>query len=255
MPNGLGRSLMPVARSNLTEQVYAELRSALLEGRLWPGQRLKIRDLATALEVSETPVREAVLQLVRERGLALQSSRSITVPRLSVDQYLELRRIRFELEGLAAEEAAKKIKRGVIRSLERIHAELLHAEQTQDWESAVRTNWHFHHTIYKSAEMHELLGIIEVLWLRIGPLLNYQYPHAPPTYEGRHRHLDVLARLKKRDGPGVRAAIVADTVEGGAGMLRLLKDMDAGRVDEEAYRSTIPALSPEASLRLGRIGR
>jgi DNA-binding GntR family transcriptional regulator len=238
----------------LTERVYAELRSALLEGRLWPEQRLKVRDLAASLQVSETPVREAVMQLVRERGLILQSSRSITVPRLSVDQYLELRRIRLELEGMAAEEAATRIKPPVIRDLESIHSSLIAAEEGKDWEAAVRINWHFHHCIYQAAEMPELLGVIEVLWLRIGPLLNYQYPHAPPTYEGRHRHLDIIDGLKVRDASGVRSAIQLDTVEGGSGMLKLLKDMEAGLVDEAAYRSSIPALSPEAKLPLVRIG-
>ncbi len=104
--SALKAALLPVIRVNLTAQVYASLRSALQEGRLWPGQRLKIRDLAATMEVSETPVREAVMQLVRERALLLQSNRSLTVPRLSLGQYLELRRIRLELEGLAAAAAA-----------------------------------------------------------------------------------------------------------------------------------------------------
>ena len=89
-----------ITRSNLTAQVYAVLSDALLEGRLPPRQRLKIRNLAAALHVSETPVREAVMQLVRERGLELQANRSLRVPRLSASQYLELRAIRLELEGL-----------------------------------------------------------------------------------------------------------------------------------------------------------
>ncbi|MBN8908320.1 MAG: GntR family transcriptional regulator [Rhodospirillales bacterium] len=39
----------PIARDNLAGRVYEELRTALMEGRLWPGQRLKIRELAAAL--------------------------------------------------------------------------------------------------------------------------------------------------------------------------------------------------------------
>ena len=56
----------PVGRENLAGRVYETLRVALFEGRLSPGQRLRIRDLAAAMQVSETPVREAVVQLAPE---------------------------------------------------------------------------------------------------------------------------------------------------------------------------------------------
>ncbi len=225
-------SLPPVTRVSLNAQVYAALRSALQEGRLRPRQRLKIRDLAAVMQVSETPVREAVMQLVRERALVLQTSRSLTVPRLSVPQYLELRRIRLELEGLAAEEATAHMTPRIISELERLHGRLLKAEEVGNATDAVRLNWHFHSLIYKNSQMPELVNLIEGLWLRTGPLLTYQYPHAKPSYPGRHRHLDVIDGLRKGDAAAVRAAIQADTVEGGAGLLRLLTDLDEGRLDE-----------------------
>ena len=224
--------LPQVTRISLNAQVYAALRAALLEGRLRPHQRLKIRDLATAMNVSETPVREAVMQLVRERALVLQTSRSLTVPRLSVPQYLELRRIRLELEGLAAAEATAHITPRTISELERLNARLLKAVDADNATDAVPLNWHFHSLIYRNAEMPELFNLIEGLWLRTGPLLTYQYPHAKPAYPGRHRHLDVIDALRQGDAAAVRAAIQADTLEGGASLLRLLIDLDEGRLDE-----------------------
>jgi DNA-binding GntR family transcriptional regulator len=66
-------------------------------------------------------------------------------------------------------------------------------------------------------------------------LLTYLYLHAAPTYPGRHRHLDVLDALRARDGAGVRAAVQADMIEGGAGLLRLLQDLDSGRLSEGPF--------------------
>ena len=268
-----------ILRTNLTLQVYNVLRDALLEGRLRPLQRLKIRDLAALLEVSETPVREAVVQLMRERALVLQTARSLTVPRLSVPTYLELRRIRLELEGLAAQEAAHRIRSRAIAALERLHASLLAAEASGAWVDAVSLNWRFHATVYEAAAMPELFALIQSLWLRTGPLLTYnghrihydtpyatgvegypdlvihgpllalQYPHAPPTYPGRHRHLDVIDALKAGEGTAVRAAIQADTVEGGAKLLALLGELDAGRTTVAALLADAPGL--EALLRPG----
>lgn len=234
---------LPTAtRLSLNAQVYGALRSALLEGRLRPHQRLKIRDLAAAMSVSETPVREAVMQLVRERALLLQTSRSLTVPRLSAAQYVELRRIRLELEGLAGAEATARIGACTITELEKLHVRYLRAEGGESASEAVRLNWHFHSLIYKSADMPELFNLIEGLWLRTGPLLTYQFPHARPIYPVRHRHLDMIDQLRNRDPAAVRAAIEADAMEGGAGLLRLLTDLDEGRVDEASLQGdpTIP---------------
>jgi DNA-binding GntR family transcriptional regulator len=220
----------PITRDNLTGRVYQALRTALMEGRLWPGQRLKIRELAAALRVSETPVREAVMQLVSERGLEMQANRAITVGRLSLAQYTELRRIRLELEGLAAAEAGPRATDAIVAQLEALNAAMFAAQDAQDWPEAVRLNWRFHHRVYRTAAMPELLGLIETLWLRNGPLLNYQYPHAPPTYPGRHRHLDVIDAMRARNPDAARAAVIADTTEGGATLLHLLTEIEAGRV-------------------------
>ncbi len=234
--------LPPVTRTTLNDQVYEALRAALLEGRLRPRQRLKIRDLAAAMAVSETPVREAVVQLAREGALLLQAGRSVTVPRPSAAQYLELRRVRLALEGLAAEEAARHVTEADVVALERLHARMARAEAAGRASEAVRANWLFHAGLYRRAAMPELFGIVQRVWLRVGPLITYMYPHAPPDFRGgRHRHLDVLDRLRARDGAGVRAAIVADTVEGGARLLALLEEMDAGRVDEVALVGVPPA--------------
>ena len=238
-----------ISRTSLNAQVYNILSRALLEGRLRPRQRLKIRDLAAILDVSETPVREAVMQLVRERALVLQTSRSLTVPRLSAVQYLELRRIRLELEGLAAKEAAIRVTRRDLTRLEALHIQMLRAEQS-DTIGAVRLNWKFHAEIYRAAEMPELFNLIQSLWLRTGPLLTFQYPHAPPTYPGRHRHLDILDALGRGDSLAVRQAVCDDTIEGGAGLLQLLTELDSGQRDEADL--TVEPSGPDA---LGRLLR
>jgi DNA-binding GntR family transcriptional regulator len=226
----MDESFGPLERESLTARVYGELRTALMEGRFWPGHRFKIRELAAAMKVSETPVREALMQLVRERGLEMHAGRSITVARVTLGQYLELRTIRLMLEGLAAETAASRISQEGMAGLAQVHSDLIAAETDGRWRDAIRANWRFHHTLYRAAGMPELLTLLEGLWLRNGPLLNYLYPHAMPTYPGRHQHLEVLDALARRDAAGVREAIQADTIEGGVRLVRLMEDMEAGRI-------------------------
>ena len=139
--------IQPLVGETLTSRVYTQLRSALMEGFYPPGHGIKIRDLAASLHVSETPCREALMQLVRERGLVMRPGHSITVARLTVAQYLELRAIRMQLEGLAGEAATKTIAAERIRELESVHKALVAAEKRGEWREAVRLNWVFHRTI------------------------------------------------------------------------------------------------------------
>jgi DNA-binding GntR family transcriptional regulator len=217
-----------VSRDNLTARVFGELRLALMEGRFRPGHRFKIRDLAETMGVSETPIREALMQLVRARVLNMQASRWIEVAHLSAAQYQELRSIRILLEGLAAERATTRISKADIASLKKYHQALVSAERGRRWREAVQVNWQFHHTLYKAADAPELLEMIETIWLRNGPMLNMLYPHATPTYPGRHQHLNVIDGLVAKDPEAVKKSIQADLLEGGARLLQLLRDIEAG---------------------------
>lgn len=234
-PNGspdAGRrdtDMTSVARDNLTARVYQELRQALMEGRFRPGHRFKIRQLAQSMGVSETPIREALMQLVRERVLDMRAARSIVVARLSSAQYQELRAIRVLLEGFAAEQATTRISEAAIAELRGHHDVLIAAERDGEWRKAVEANWHFHNTIFQAAGLPELQAMIETLWLRNGPLLNILYPRAVPTYRARHQHLNVIDGLVARDPQAVKQALQDDLMEGGARLIALLDDIDAGR--------------------------
>ncbi len=220
----------PVPRDSLTSRVYADLRTGLLHGRFRPGQRLKIRELAAAMDVSETPVREAVMQLVREGGLEMRTGSAIRVTRLSLPDYLELRRIRILLEGLAAEGAARNATPAAIEALAAHHGRLVRAEGTADWPTALEANFRFHHGLWELAGMPNLLGLLEGIWLRNGPLVSLLYPDAKPSYRGRHQHLNILDGLAARRPAQVRRAVRDDLIEGGRALVRLLEEIEAGRV-------------------------
>lgn len=238
---GASASIGPVARDSLTRLVYNNLRLALMEGRFWPGHRFKIRDLAASMQVSETPIREALMQLVRARALELLDGRSIIVAHMSLAQYLELRTIRLFLEGLAAENATLRITDAGIEEMAAFHAELAAAETEKRWSDAVRANWRFHHRLYEAAAMPELLAILDDIWMRNGPLLNYHYPHAPPTYPGPHEHLRILDSLRLRDAASVRHAVQTDMLQGGVNLVKLLESGGSTRnLPREACASARP---------------
>jgi DNA-binding GntR family transcriptional regulator len=244
-----------IGRESLTTKVYDELRAGLMEGRFWPGYRFKIRDLAAAMNVSETPCREALMQLVRERVLDMDAGRSIAAAPLTLAQYLELRTIRMQLEGMAGEAAALNITPAQLRRLAELHKALIKAQDDRDWPAAVRINWQFHHGVYSAARMPELLALIEGIWLRNGPMLNLQYPDAAPTYDGEHQHLAVMEGLRQRNPAKVRTAIQNDTIEGGRAFVKLLERIDRGEAtypQHEAAPATVAARQRSARAAAGR---
>jgi DNA-binding GntR family transcriptional regulator len=223
------KGLKVSSRDNLTSRVHDQLRLGLMSGAFWPGQRLRVREVAVAMEVSDTPVREAMMQLVREGGLEMRSGQTINVVKLSRARYLELREIRFLLEGLATEKATPLMTPAMIAELDTLHARLIEAERTGDYEEATLTNYQFHFLIYRGSGIIDLVAILEGIWLRLGPLLKLLYPHAPPTYAVRHQHLNVLDALRNHDAALARHAILADIIEGGKAMIDLLEQIDDGR--------------------------
>ncbi|MCB1716504.1 MAG: GntR family transcriptional regulator, partial [Candidatus Competibacteraceae bacterium] len=72
-----------VVRETLGTAVYNEIRNAILDGDFFPGDTVKIKQIAEEMGVSATPVRDALLQLVMERVLVMPSSREIRVPQIS----------------------------------------------------------------------------------------------------------------------------------------------------------------------------
>jgi DNA-binding GntR family transcriptional regulator len=220
----------PVLRDSLASRVHADLRTSLLHGRLRPGQRLKIRELAAAMDVSETPVREAVMQLVREGGLEMRTGTAIRVAHLSLVDYLELRDIRLLLEGMAGEAAARRATPEAIAALAAHHQRLVDAEAVGAWPVALEANYHFHHGLWSMAGKPNLVRILEGIWLRNGPLVTLQYPNALPSYPGRHQHLNVLDGLAARRPAQVRRAIRDDLIQGGRNLVRLLQQMETARI-------------------------
>lgn len=89
------------------EQVSERIRSAILRGDLKPGAKLTEQDLAAELEVSRTPIREAIRQLEVERLLTRVPFVGVTVRQLSPEEVLELLEIREVLEGLVARLATR----------------------------------------------------------------------------------------------------------------------------------------------------
>ena len=219
--------IAPIAQGSLSQRAYAVVREGLINGHFRPGQRLVMQDLADQLGTSITPVREACMRLVSEGGLELRSGRFAIVPPMTLERYMEVRLMRLELEGLAAEVAARRATAEDVARLHEIHPRYAAAEDPAMADEAFRLNREFHFAVYRMSRMEMLVAHIESLWTSMGPMLTVFFLQGQRSYFGTEVHRRVIECIEAGDGSGARAAIRRDIVEGGVDFIRFLEQHDA----------------------------
>lgn len=202
-------------RETLGANVLAQIKELLLTGQLMPGEQLSLRSTAEALGVSVMPVREAVYQLVADQALEVAPNRSVRVPRLSATQFREITRIRLQMEGFAAAEAATHADACLIAELQALNARLAAAMAAPEADNAnvVALNKAFHFSVYAAAHMPMLTKMIESLWLRIGPVLNYDLRVGSERTEKQiavGHHAELIHALQANDARLAQAALCGD---------------------------------------------
>lgn len=212
-----------LTHSSLSTQVYGSLRNWLANGELAPDQRLNGRILAERLGVSQTPVREAMLQLVAERALTLNRNKSVTVPSLTAEQFVELRDIRVALETLAVRCAAAQVTDADIDTIAELHRQMIEAKQRGDFRATMRLNRDLHLSTYRLSGRMELVAMIESLWVRTGPYLNMLYKGDMPAVVDPHEHESLFAALRARNPEKCAASISRDIIKGGAPIIDALQ--------------------------------
>jgi DNA-binding GntR family transcriptional regulator len=92
-----------MVRSTLAEQAYEALQNRIVSGVLSPGQRLRAEELADSLDISQTPVKEALALLERDGLVEGTSRRGATVRQFSLADVEDIYAARTLLELHAAE--------------------------------------------------------------------------------------------------------------------------------------------------------
>ncbi|MFN3881782.1 MAG: GntR family transcriptional regulator [Nitrincola lacisaponensis] len=211
-----------IHHARLGSSIYALLREALITGRFKPNDRLRIRELAEQLSTSVTPVRDAILQLAKEQALEMRSPRDIRVPQLSQSQYDEIRLLRLSLEGMGAEQAALNITAEALQAL-RQNIDLNHqAILADNLAEALRLNSEFHLLLADAAAMPLLRSLIDMLWMRTGPLIAQSYREFSQQMAIGHHEM-LWQALATGDPDAARTAIQQDILDGNQKMQAFLR--------------------------------
>ncbi len=221
MPQSLDQ-IRPARRQTLSDQVFDTLSEMLLSGALRPRDRLSLRDLAERLEVSMMPVREAVSRLAASGALEVSPKRAVMVPLMTADEFADLTMVRMLNEGqaarLAAERASKTEIAGVMALAEHFEEVL---DQAYGSAAAVAANKDLHFALYRAAGSSALMQVITMLWLKSGPIINFDIGVAAGVpreeemsrsrnHHSREHHRQLCDALNARDGETAAHAISED---------------------------------------------
>lgn len=145
---------------NLANVVYDAVHAAIQDGTFVPGQRIREIELGKWLQVSRTPVREALRRLQSE-GIIESKAGGLAVTSFDLRAVAELYEVRQSLEGSAAALAARNAdptQRALLQSLVEAQKQCVDDPQAQ-----VRLNKSFHDQIYQAAHNRFLLKSLQGL--------------------------------------------------------------------------------------------
>lgn len=193
------RGKVAISRVPLHEQVAEEIRNMIIAGDLLPGEKIRVSELSEDLDVSLTPLREALKILDKDGLVELMTNRGARVSEITVEGTRHLFEVISRLEALAAELAADRITRQEMQTLEGLHARMLDRHSAGDLPSYFDLNRQIHDLIVDTAKNPDLIRV------RTGLAFHVERARFLSVATEGHReksvqdHEDLMDALRKRD--------------------------------------------------------
>ncbi|WP_043839128.1 GntR family transcriptional regulator [Muricoccus aerilatus] len=215
------------------EVAYEQIRGMILDGRLRPGETISEVQLAERLQVSRTPVREAVKRLVGQGLLEVVTTRGFRVFRPTAEDVAEVYFLRAAIEGAIARIAAGRRTAADIDAMRDLHVRSREAAGQGDVPALVELNGRFHRILADACGSGRALAALEGL----EPLV------------AAYRRLSLLSPAHQAGSVAEHARLI-DLLEAGDGAAAeaLMREhiAHAGRRVVEAVMQIEPAPTPGA---------
>jgi DNA-binding GntR family transcriptional regulator len=198
---------MRLVHSSLHDEVASTLREEIFAGTLAPGSFVDEAAVCERLQISRTPLREALKVLTAEGLVRHEQRRGSFVAEVTQRDLDDIFPVIALLEGRCAWEAARNASDDEIAALETLHDRLEKHAKAKRINDYYATNYAIHEAIIMLADNRWLSQVIGDL-RKILKLARLQQLHAPGRLDqSLSEHLAVFAALKARDSDGAEAAM------------------------------------------------
>jgi DNA-binding GntR family transcriptional regulator len=191
---------MKIQKATLHMQIADTLREMIMTGELKEGDKISENELCTSMEISKTPLREALRVLSAEGLISLVPNRGSFVTKPTIDEIMEMFEVMSMLEGVCARAAADKMTAEKFSRLEELHAALEEKFECRDQKEYIRIHNRYHSFIQELAGNRTLNQIVNGLRKKI-LLYRFQSLNLPGRFEDSiEEHRQLLATFRERDG-------------------------------------------------------
>ena len=201
--------IIAIPRANLHEQVAQRVRQMLVEGRIPPGAKLNERELCEVLDVSRTPLREAIKMLAAEGLVELLPNRGAIAVSLGEEDIRHTFEVMGGLEGLSGELAAQRITDAELAELRALHFEMLAAWTRRDLSNYYRLNALIHRAINAAAKNPVLSSTYDRVNARLHALRFRSNQDEEKWKTAVKEHEQMIEALAARDTKAMRAVLSA----------------------------------------------
>lgn len=212
----------PIRTQSLTDRAYGIIRGLIMTCEMPPGLEISEQELAARLEMSKTPIREALARLGLEGFVEAFPRRGYRIMPVTVKDINDLFTVRGALEGAAAELAAETMQDDEIEALQGLTEVKYVPGETPSVSAFINANTEFHSAIARGAGVPRLTNMV-IAHLEEATRLFYMGANIrdvnPETTED---HRSIVAFLKSRDGAGAREALIQHNENTRRGLLTSL---------------------------------
>lgn len=189
--------------SNAWVTVYELLKDGIIKGIYGPGERLNEREIAEIVNVSRTPIREALRVLESEGFVVNIANRGVFVKKYSPEELDTLHRMLIRLESLAVEMAVPKLSEQDLAHLEQMTSKLRSLAARKHYAEYLTLNFEFHLFFARATGSKELLDTISQLRKRIFRFIHSHVAlaHNPGQYVSDHQEIIDALRGKTNKKP------------------------------------------------------
>jgi len=205
----MAAEIIPIPRAALHEQVAHRLRQMLVENRIQPGAKLNERELSEVLNVSRTPLREAIKMLAAEGLVELLPNRGAIAVELTEADVLNTFEVMAGLEAQSGELAAERITEAELAEIKAMHFEMLAAYTRRDLPNYYRLNAAIHNAINAAAKNPVLASTYAQVNARLQALRFRSNQDEEKWKAAVKEHELMIEALTARDAPAMRRVLLA----------------------------------------------
>lgn len=190
---------MPIERKkSIREQVYEYLKEEIVSGKIKEESRIVEEEYALKLNVSRTPLREAIRMLELEGLIEGREKGGVVVPKITKKDVEEVIKIRIALETVIFEEIFEKVTEGDIKKLEKnINKVQLIIKDEKESLEVFKYFSDFNKTLYNIADLPRVVNLINNLNLYLKKFRKISIENSSRRLSAHKDHVKMVEFIKK----------------------------------------------------------